>query len=397
MPKRKHRLTASKLDLAMKCGYAFRRDKANDWPHDEAGRPAQVGRAFHRLAEHCIQGSTVDPQVRLERERFPHDVIADALVLFEAAEPHLQGLPKGTRVEVKFALNPETGAAYELVSPKERDYREASSDEAVGTVDALYAGSDLSGIKVVDFQTGQSNYKGDAEGNAQLAFGLLAVAAAHRKPAQGNVAIWWARPDGVKEDWHHIDEAEAARWRRAFAELLAQSKRNDAEPTPGPHCWQKFCPLRTVCPEAERMAQELEPVKRRLPMLGEAVAAIREKRATKPQVAEAIQASRLAREYLKGLDDAIKGYVATEGGIPLGGKVYDRRTVRRESIDLSAPGALEALGNLDTLDLDSIAPRKMTKQALTRQLGPRAAEDVVELLRGCGAVRQSERDEWRER
>lgn len=127
-------------------------------------------------------------------------------------------------------------------------------------------------------------------------------------------------------------------------------KQVDITPTPGPHCWQRWCPLRGECSVAEQALAEL--IAENPPVLGPndppidtssplavSVAAIQD-----PEVAEKVYARlRHAKGVVETTEEALRQRATLHGDIKAGGgRIWGPRGNTRESIRASSQLELQA-------------------------------------------------------
>lgn len=240
--------TASRSPLLAICGYPFRPDVRV--PDVEAGRDAAIGTvAWARVVAHA-EGRDDPGNVDLTGED-----AKDCDAYYAAGVAWLKGQPAraGWRYEVKFAWSPSRDVARELPSGGElRDYSAKEGDEVCGSTDIAYMGGDVACVD--DIKTGVTPL---VQYIPQIRTLGLFVSRAFRT-SRVRVRLVKLYKDKPAEEW--VEEL-----RRADLDALAVERREQlerakvAQPRPGSHCVDMFCPARVACPEVPVAVAQLVP------------------------------------------------------------------------------------------------------------------------------------------
>lgn len=405
-----HRLTCSGLELAMHCAYPFRLD-AERVASDEKWLP---NRAMHEAFAATIStrdtACVIHPD--LEAQLTPGEIakVRHVHTAWLADWYEEQGR-SGWRAEVAFAFNPFGPEHMELEPKHHRDYSDVPTGWVPGTADIVrntrWEDDDLdegsgeapaaperlsSVIDIVDWKTGFD--PPGARGNLQIA-GLGLGAGATR--LRGGIAA--TDEDGVQIEWDTVDGLELEETRERVADIV--SAITTAQPRPGPHCRDHFCPSFGVCPATRESLDLVAPeARRRLPIVTRA-ADIQGPEHAREQYMALREAKALFEHLHKQGFDALLEWADHNGGIPLGnGKTYIRREVSRESIDLTDARAIEVLGReLGDEAFRAAVTHETSKTAIKRAahlIKAKTGESisnvekrVLEKLRELGAVRVS--------
>ncbi len=339
------RWSGSKLPLLRACGYSARPDV--EVPADVQSEPARRGVARHLAFEHWLSGGvTSDPDgcdwaapPSVVRETFLRSV-------FDL------GLGGTVEVEIPIVLDVETGRSRRSPHKRTHDDPEAQPTEIRLIADAL------SSSVVVDWKTGRHR----AEAVSQLD-GLVLAARASRG-ILAYVDDYGAITHTVERTYDEIDHAATLAWMRGILE-----RERTAQPIPGPHCRDLFCPLLGLCPATAPalVAAGVPPV------------------SLSPETPEEARALFLAREVARGwytrADDALRQYVDQRGEVPLGdGRAYGVNTSTRETITLT-PEAIAAV------DIPADALRVSTsKSAINAALGAKRGRELLAQLGELGCL-----------
>lgn len=209
------RLSASKLDLGALCLHFT----TLDLPPDVSGRAAVLGTAFHELAAVGHHKQELSPEeARITAERFAGWQKNGA-----------KKLPKERRHEVAFAIN-SVGRVREIGSHIDRAYGKLDDDEIPGSIDVYGEG------RAIDFKTGSRRV--DAILSGQLGFASAAT-------------------DSPTVEFHYVSEAGRTTLDvatispvdslRAVSRVALRLVEQETQAIPGDHCYDLFCPARTVC------------------------------------------------------------------------------------------------------------------------------------------------------
>lgn len=223
------RCTFSKASLLTICGWWARDDVS--YPAEETTREATLGNDAHAANAATINGEPL-PALSDEARALYRQWLTG---WWEPRKHH------GWRAEVAYALNPFTSEARELTLPGPRQYPDLGPEWLCGTADAVLVGD--SAVMVDDFKTGR--HAPSAHGNGQLLSLALAAATVHGI-SRALVAITSVRPERLTASVVPLDRYELDTWRDTLAQAVARVP--TAEPNPGPHCDELWCPARQACP-----------------------------------------------------------------------------------------------------------------------------------------------------
>lgn len=350
------RWSGSKLPLLRACGYSARPDV--EVPADVQSEPARRGVARHLAFEHWLSsGVTSDPE--------GCDWAAPPSVVRETFLRSVRDLGLGGTVEVEIpiVLDVETGHSRFSRYKRTHDDPEARPSEIRLIADLISVSRDPrpehpSHTVVVDWKTGRHR----AEAVSQLDGLVLAARAARGILAY--VDDYGAITHTIERTYDEIDHAATLAWMRGILE-----RERTAEPIPGPHCRDLFCPLLGLCP-----ATAPALVAAGVPTITLA-----------PETPEEARALFLAREVARGwytrADDALRQYVDQRGEVPLGdGRAYGVNTSTRETITLT-PEAIAAV------DIPADALRVSTsKSAINAALGAKRGRELLAQLGELGCL-----------
>jgi hypothetical protein len=408
----KHRLSASRIKLGRRCLWWARPDV--EVPPAEETRPAAVGTAFHDVAESEAEELDED----LVDERFARlvagvelDKAAEGLSTHERR--HLEALVTswrewwaqmiltGAETEQPIQLF-VSGAAERLPKGEHRDYSAADDAAIPGTADvvAVWASNDGSSAHFVgDYKTGFGPHRLDDHID-QLTH--LGTAFARKEGAESvRVGVIHVRPDGVELDSRVLDGFDMALHVTEMAQLLEELP--TAEPRPGLHCEEMYCPARAVCPATRALLVDaklaLEP-RRRLPLVGDVE--------ENDQALAILVAAPLIESWLADRVKAARAFADANGGVRApDGRIYRSRPQTRETPRLDVDGAREAMRRVLGSDADSAIKTKVSTsfEAMRDVVRARRAagekipiEDTIkhtrEALREVGALKISEFDTY---
>ncbi len=377
-------VTASTVGLGISCLWWARHDA--NLPPQGSSRQADLGTEVHAAIRHKLDTGNDPERLSAEVRAFYlswlvqwHQVVGRGSRLFD------------WRAEVKFAVDPFASKGRELTAKGERDYSEATPYEIPGTVDAICRDdADDDVIEITDWKTGFE--APDADGNSQLMTLALAATLAYGV-SRARVSIVHVRPDAVRVDEVELDEFDLNEHRLALCRL--QTERPTAQPKPGPHCRGGRCPALGACPATSGALVEIAPRKTRLPVVLDAAQIEGPEHA-----AELYEFARFAQAKLGYLWNALRTYTDNNGAVSLGdGRTWGPRTSRRETIDLGAPGALDALKSTLGKHVDLALDKSTTKTAIEAAARAVAADNkepivavkrrALEALRAVGAIGES--------
>lgn len=222
-------LSMSKLGLAHRCAYGFRRDVPAE-PR-APGRAAQLGSIVHALVEAAVNGGSecadVDPTL-----------LAEGKAIFEGPLTAFVASHDWTICERGYRYDAERDIAVDGPRRGESGYESVPSMVVPGTVDLVKIEKDAA--LVVDVKTGQP-----PKDSEQLYGQAVAIS---RRFGVSTVRVQYARSlktklDVLSDEVLDADrlDAEAGRIRRLLRTLPT------SRPNRGEHCW--ICSARGVCPE----------------------------------------------------------------------------------------------------------------------------------------------------
>lgn len=244
------RETASRTALLAACGYPFREGVA--W-YDPAGAPAIRGTRLHEPVDRYIK-TGVREDLRALYAELPEADREDLAGMYAAALDWVDDYGrKHLRSEVAFGWDPQIDLGEELATTG-RDYAAAQARGLMcGTADvvALVAGGRAA--LIADWKTG------DGSGAGPQLRTLAVMASRALRLDSVTVCALEVTAAGVREVCREtLDAFELDAHAGELAELLARVP--TAEPTPGPHCSEGYCPARATCPAGREAAEQLVPV-----------------------------------------------------------------------------------------------------------------------------------------
>lgn len=293
------RETASRTALLAACGWWARPEA--EW-FDVAGPSAERGNRFHEPIDRYIKTGV--------REEVAEDVRAEYEVAIDWVEDY------GRRYllsEVAFAWDPVRDVA-EVLKTTGRDYAEAQARGLVcGTADVVAVTSDGKAALIADWKTGD----GSGAGSQLRTLALMATRAL--KLDSVTVVALEVTAAGVREVCREdLDVFDLDAHAGELAELLAAVP--TAEPVPGPHCGERYCPARASCPAGREAAEQLVPVDALVPHR------MSVEIASPDHAAWMLDRVRLVEAACKSVKDAIKAACPDEGWT-----LADGRTLREGS------------------------------------------------------------------
>jgi len=312
--------SASKIALAMRCAYPWH-PRSFPWPKEPRSDAAKRGDAVHAVAEphepgestEHLHARTAEDAVRVAVD----DLTRDSLYLRERS----------------IAYDPMADAARLLPKAAHRDYRQVRSGEFVGTFDLLVVRPGL--VQIVDHKTGNAARKGRASNAWQLR--MLAVAVRRLLGADFvDVAFVHVEDGDYRVDSHEFAPWDLDEYARALRGLVRIIEGAAQEPSPGPHCYDGYCPMRSTCPAMAAVVERVhEGAKLRLPVLGDEPRNDEEAKAWRTGL-------RMAEEWVERKRAGLAAY-ATRHPVDLGGgTMYGLVEVTKEDKwDLTVPGAAD--------------------------------------------------------
>jgi len=292
------------------------------------GPAARLGTALHSFAERVVnQAGKLDLDVIAKENKLDEGQRAE---LSELAQSWTAAYERhdNDRAEVAYAYDPTNDTARELGVGLARYEvkRLAKPHELTMILDLVRIDGDT--VTVKDWKTGRQSGMADAEDHTQLRVGALAAsrAAGLRRAGTELVRVTATNvyPTTGTLDDMELDAvaAEVAGWSIGIP---------SAEPNPGGWCAEKWCPLRAVCPSTIAAVESLAPSDKRASL----VVVTDQAAITGPAHAAFILHRLRAIDAMRDKAwEALKGYVVTNGPVPIGdGKEYRMTTSTRESVD----------------------------------------------------------------
>jgi hypothetical protein len=334
------KLSASKMGLARLCLYWTRDDVP--WPEETTSPAAEIGTWYHAVCAWTIgtalgllpEGTPIpEPPKCLSdaSELTPRDD-ANAL-LAELDEPAGEIGRAEIRTEVAYVYSPH-GTRF-VGFDIGRDYGALEPGEIPGTADVVVLWPGESLAIVVDWKSGQR--VDSARENAQLALLALCV---HEHHGVDTVEVQLRYADGYV-DRHTYDAFGLVDVKDEIDALIfnasGASTNGLPEPRPGLHCAARYCPICATCPRTVEALQETDAVGETPALALVEVASNGSGAITGPAHAASLwHRAEAAQALLDSVVAAVKGYVDTNGPLPLGdGKELACVDETRESIEAS--------------------------------------------------------------
>lgn len=368
--------TGSKMGLFLACQFPF---NGQEWPAQTAGRPAQMGQAYHAVVAKLVNvieppASTVPPGLLLECLESA-GLAPEDLSELEAMHPEsAAGMFSAVRAEKAFAWDYRTGEVVELGEDIGRNYR-LEPYELAGTADIV--GIRNGALLIADWKTGRE--APPAKNNAQLMF--LAMCA--NKLADFDeieLCIGHVVDGKVWPDYDTVTRFDLDIFEAELKAVLANPK---PEPKPGTHC--RYCPVLATCPKAlETLAEKDDEY----PLALRGIDSIQS-----PQHAEwLLHRIDAAEELLSSVKAKVREYADANGAFELSnGKKWGPYVVVRETIQGSREKLIE-VGIPESLIEYSVAKgdvEKFAKEGAERGQGAAAVRAMFEKLRDVGCVKES--------
>ena len=325
------KVSASNLGLLAHCRYYARPEVK--WPWDPMGPAAAFGVALHALAETAV----ILDDVRSPPESAPKYKELDAeqqgrlARVWALLAQWIYDNRKATwKPELKLAWDHAADRGRVLPSAGPRDYSAAKAEELTGTADVVSVEDGT--VYVYDFKSG----KAEADSYAPQMRALSLFAARAFGVDRAVAVVVKANEDGIFETRYELDGMELDAIAAELAGYLAAVP--DATPTPGTHCTEMYCKLRAVCPSTVAAVESLAPSDARVSL----VVVTEQAAITGPGHAAFILHRLRAIDAMRDKAwEALKGYVVTNGPVPIGdGKEYRMCSSTRESVDGKAALAL---------------------------------------------------------
>jgi hypothetical protein len=325
------RVTASKVGLLGFCAWWANPEATWQWSTSSA---AERGTRFHKAISLYV--------IYRERMAVEDDIAAE----YEQACRWIDalGISKESMLlltEVAFAWDPATDAAENIGQETDRDYSRGKG-RLCGTADlVLLVKMDgrIVGVMVWDFKTGD----GSGAGPQLRTLGLMAARVWGVESV--TVAALEVRASGVTEvAREELDAFALAGIAGELAEQIAAIE--SAEPQPGSHCGELYCPARLSCPLGTAATAEVAAI---VPV----ESLTKKYRITDPiktadQAIWALDVLRLMGAWLDAKKDEIKALVPAEGWATEDGRVLKETRATIEAFDKhKAQALLKELGATD--------------------------------------------------
>lgn len=309
------RVTASKVGLLQYCQAFARPEMQWDTRSSEA---AERGTRFHKAIALYI---ACEPGVPLKVE----DDIAEE---FKHAKVWVDSVGREKlRAEVAFAWDLATDAA-EILDASERDYSKGAG-RLCGTADVVMV-TEMDGkpvaVTVWDWKTGD----GTGAGPQLRALGLAAARAYGVEAV--TVAALEVRASGVTEVAREdLDGFALAAIAGELAEQAAAIA--TAEPQPGSHCGELYCPARLSCPLVPVATAEVVQIIPTASLVRRAEYRITDPIKTADQAIWTIDVLRLMSTWIDAKKDEIKSLVPAEGWTTEDGRTLKETRATVEAFD----------------------------------------------------------------
>ena len=323
------RLTASKAALLQHCGWWARDDAPQD-PYRQSAA-ADRGTRFHAaIARFTVTG---------ELESYEDDIAGE----MAAAIAWLNGLGLDRlrlEPESAFGWDPERAAERRLAEPESAFGWDPAKDEAkrYDVVDRGYPKDGLihgtadlivfreGSVEVYDWKTGDGSGAG-----AQLRL-LGLMVARYCGLDEVTVAALEVKASGVTEVCRETLDAFAL---SALAGDLAEpvAAIPTAEPTPGSHCGELYCPARLGCPLGNAAAAELVDIIPATALIKSAPFRLSDPIKTAEHAAWAVDVIRLVSAKLDAIKEDIRSKVPPEGWALADGRVLKETMSRITYVD----------------------------------------------------------------
>ena len=308
------RVTASKIGLLAYCQAWARPEMQWDTRSSEA---ADRGSRFHKaIADYTTMRERVEVEEDI-REEYAHACDwVDSLRTFEGS----------LLIEVAFAWCPDTDTG-ELIGT-DRDYSRAKG-RLCGTADLVLVVK-LDGKRVAamvwDWKTGD----GRGSGPQLRTLGLMVARALDIETV--TVAALEVRKSGVTEvALEELDAFALAGVAGELAEQLAMVA--SAEPMPGSHCGELYCPARLSCPVGTAATAEVVQIIPAEALVRKADYHITDPIKTADQAIWTVDVLRLMGAWIDAKKDEIKGLVPEEGWKADDGRVLKETTATVQAFD----------------------------------------------------------------
>ncbi len=347
---RHHRLSGSRVELADAGCLYWARPDVEVGPRAPKGAPARLGTALHGVAETtalpagedlddeqleealraALAQGTSEAATRHSLTPAQVDTLEEMAATWAAWWPEYLG-DRQARKEVALAWDTDAWTARELPSNDPAGYATRIPSEVSATIDSIIIEPDAAvPLTVIDLKTGRGKQR-SARVHAQLATGAL-CAARLLGLSPVRVVLAKVQPGAIIVDSAILDDV-ALDLRALMLEHYVLGIPT-AEPLPGRHCSDLYCPALAVCEGPRALAVRAPELARLLPVLVESEA----------DAAMALSIAKPLQAYVDGLRRGAVAWAEAHGGVvrmPDGSSMV-RVEVARRSIDPTRP-ALQAL------------------------------------------------------
>ncbi len=319
--------SASNVGLAALCAHPWTSGFA--WPVDRGSTAGNFGTRVHRGAEALVTREPVFPGVfaglsESERESLVGHV-RQAAEFLARIRPDV----RTEAAELRLRYDVDAGTTREV--PRGERLELANWTAVLDYVATLTDGR----LRVVDWKTGRQAATDPAPRNLQLRIEALAAARFYGARHVRASLVY------LSEDRYEVDSADFGPWE--LAEIAAQVRALRASlrqgptlPVIGPHCTERYCPLRGVCGATVGALAAVQPMERPLLPVIE----------SDEQALYALERIEGAQEALNAVQHAIDEYARRAPiALPDGRKyAWREHESRRVSVDTEAKRA--ALGRV---------------------------------------------------
>lgn len=389
----------SKFELFDRCAYPWA-TTAPEWPERPLGADARFGIAVGRVAE-CLSTLGGKPEV-VARYVAELDGLTpgETRKLVACAEHIARDLDPTDRFR-----STEQGVLYDLASDTARLVdREAAMRPPPGHFGGILdlLAVDAKGrVWVRDYKSGRRQATESTIGKSAQArtYALFAHRALGLTSDPVFVELSHVDEEGITPDADKLDSFDL---RVVRSEVRERARRCDSQtpvapivPAPGPHCRRGYCPIVSACP-ATRVA---------LLRVAESVGLATYDATQDPQSAEHAASSLRQLEAVEAALPALRlkveNYARAHGAVPLGDSLYYGLVEEKgkERVDMSAPGAVDALRRILGDDADVALEVSASAASIERAARKVAERDeavtaasvkraTLADLRAIGAVRQ---------
>ena len=320
------RVTASKVGLLQYCQW-FARPEAQ-WAYTTS-EAAERGTRMHRaIADYVDTG---------ERVKVEDDINDEYHHACDWVDSYGRDL---LRAEVKFAWDPTTDTAEELPRAGERDYSKAAGRLA-GTSDLVSISKATRTGYVGDWKSGD----GSGAGPQLRALGLM-VARAYDLESVTVEALEVRASGVVSVARETLDPFALAGVAGELAEGLAAVE--TAEPAPGAHCGELYCPAKLSCPLGQTAMAQVVDVIPPEALVRKPEWRITDKVASAEQAIWTLDVLRLMGAWVEAKKDEVKALVPVDGWRTEDGRVLRETKATIEGFDKhKAIALLKELGATD--------------------------------------------------